>query len=145
MNPAFNSNHIDSLESSSTDCMTVSGAIAKTAFLTAVCGTTAAVTWNFAAALGTPVLFGALILGLITAMVTVFKPNAAPFTAPVYAIFEGIVLGLISAVYAKEQNGIVGQAILITFGILAAMLGLYQSRIIVVTDKLRGVIRLERK
>ena len=37
--------------------------------------------------------------GFIVAMITIFKPTAAPVTAPIYAALEGVFLGAISQIY----------------------------------------------
>ncbi|HXB28483.1 MAG TPA: Bax inhibitor-1/YccA family protein [Puia sp.] len=91
-----------------------------------------------------PYVFGAAILGFITAMVVIFKKEWAAYVTPVYALFEGVVLGGISATYnnvfAKTAPGIVTQAVLLTFGVVIAMYVLYRFRIIKVTDKLRSII-----
>jgi uncharacterized YccA/Bax inhibitor family protein len=91
-----------------------------------------------------PYVLGAAILGFITAMVVIFKKEWAAYVTPVYALFEGVVLGGISATYnnvfAKTAPGIVTQAVLLTFGVVIAMYVLYRFRIIKVTDKLRSII-----
>jgi uncharacterized YccA/Bax inhibitor family protein len=91
-----------------------------------------------------PYVLGAAILGFITAMVVIFKKEWAAYVTPVYALFEGVVLGGISATYnnvfAKSAPGIVTQAVLLTFGVVIAMYVLYRFRIIKVTDKLRSII-----
>jgi uncharacterized YccA/Bax inhibitor family protein len=91
-----------------------------------------------------PYAFGAAILGLITALVVIFKNPLAAYLTPVYALFEGVFLGGISAVYnnafAKTAPGIVTQAVLLTFGAVIAMYLLYRFRIIKVTEKFRSII-----
>jgi uncharacterized YccA/Bax inhibitor family protein len=83
------------------------------------------------------VVFGALGVALLT----IFKPNLARFTAPVYALLEGAFLGAISAAYNAAFDGIVLQAIGLTIGVFAVMLFLFATRIIAVTDKLRmGIV-----
>jgi uncharacterized YccA/Bax inhibitor family protein len=74
------------------------------------------------------------------ALVTVFKPMVARYTAPAYAVLEGLFLGAISHVYEAQWNGIVVQAVLGTAGVFAAMLFLYTQRIIRVTDRTRRMI-----
>lgn len=86
-------------------------------------------------------LIGGLIAGLILALITIFSKKNAMYTAPLYAIAEGFVLGGISAIMEASFSGIVLQAITLTFGVLLIMLYLYKSRIIKVTDKLRmGIV-----
>ena len=85
-------------------------------------------------------LFLALFGGLGVAMLTIFKPNLARFTAPIYALIEGALLGAISAAYNTAYDGIVIQAVGLTIGVFATMLFLYATRVIKVTDKLRSGI-----
>ena len=79
------------------------------------------------------VLFG----GLGVAVLTIFKPHLARFTAPVYALLEGALLGAISKIYDAQYDGIVVQAVGLTIGVFLVMLFLYATRIIKVTEKLR--------
>jgi uncharacterized YccA/Bax inhibitor family protein len=81
-----------------------------------------------------------LIAGLILALVTCFKMTWAPVTAPIYAICEGLALGGISWILNRAYPGVAFQAVLLTFGTLAALLSLYTMRVIRATDKFkRGV------
>ncbi len=84
---------------------------------------------------------GGAIGGFILAMITIFKKNWAPITAPLYALVEGFFLGSISAVYEHRFNGIVLQAVLLTFGTLFAMLFAYRSGMIKATENFKlGVV-----
>ena len=72
----------------------------KTFVLLGILAVTAAWAWNqFASG---EIAFGVVAIagigGFITAMITIFKPTAAPVTAPIYAAFEGVFLGAISQV-----------------------------------------------
>ena len=76
-------------------------------------------------------------------MITMFKPTVAPWTAPLYAALEGVLLGAISQVVEQRGtgDGIAVQAVTLTCGVLFIMLFLYATRIIRVTDKLRmGIV-----
>jgi uncharacterized YccA/Bax inhibitor family protein len=74
---------------------------------------------------------GALVFGLVTS----FKPKLARITAPLYALLMGAGIGAISAVYNFYYSGIVTQALFATLGIFVAMLFLYITRIIKVTNR----------
>ena len=91
-----------------------------------------------------PYTMGAAFLGFITAMIVIFKTQWAAYLTPVYALFEGVFLGGISAIYnnafAKSASGIVTQAVLLTFGAVIAMYVLYRFRIIKVTEQFRSII-----
>jgi uncharacterized YccA/Bax inhibitor family protein len=133
--------------------MTMNGTIARTGFLLALAVLTGGWTWhrfadaaaggNVAAALAavTPFMWGGLIVGLVVALITTFASRWAGITAPLYALAEGFALGGISAVLELRYPGIVFQAVMLTAGVLAAMLLLYRSGLIKVTDKFRmGVV-----
>lgn len=86
-------------------------------------------------------IFPVALVAFGVAMVTCFKPHAARFTAPVYALLQGAFLGAISGVYDTAYDGIVLQAVSLTIGVFAMMLFLFATRIIKVTDKLRmGIV-----
>jgi len=86
-------------------------------------------------------LLPVMLVGLGIAILTIFKPKLARFTAPVYALVEGLVLGALSHLYNLQFDGIVVQAVGLTLGVFALMLGLYATRVIKVTDKLRmGIV-----
>jgi uncharacterized YccA/Bax inhibitor family protein len=89
----------------------------------------------------TILMWGGAIGGLVLFFVTMFKPSIANITAPIYAAFEGLFVGAISAVYAAMYSGIILQAVSVTICILLMMLMIYRSNIIPVTNKLRtGII-----
>ena len=46
-----------------------------------------------------PWMIGGLVGGLVFALITIFKANWAPKTAPLYAVLEGLFLGGISATF----------------------------------------------
>jgi uncharacterized YccA/Bax inhibitor family protein len=85
-------------------------------------------------------LIVAMFVGLGLGLLTAFRPKLARFTAPLYALAYGTVLGAISAVYNNSYNGIVVQAILATLGVFLAMFFLYATRIIKVTPKYVGIV-----
>jgi uncharacterized YccA/Bax inhibitor family protein len=120
--------------------MTLQGVINKTGILLLLCMASAAFSWMNPELRGPFVIVG-LFGGFISCMVGIFKPTTTPFTAPLYAVLEGLVLGAISQMIQRAYPGIALNAILLTFGVLALMLALYASRTIRVTDQLvKGVI-----
>jgi uncharacterized YccA/Bax inhibitor family protein len=121
--------------------MTITGTVGKTCLLLAILTATAGWTWTQAAnhTLSPMLLIGSLIGGFIVAMITIFKPTASPFTAPLYAALEGVFLGAVSNMIDRAYGhgqGIALQAVALTGGTLAVMLFLYATRIIVVTQRL---------
>lgn len=123
--------------------MSVTGTVQKSALMLLLALLPAAFIWNHFFTVGeiTPTIMAALIggsiVGFVVAIVTVFAKKYAMYTAPIYAIAEGFVLGALSAIMELSFPGIVLQAVGLTFGVLLLMLFLYQSRIIKVTDKFR--------
>lgn len=75
--------------------------------------------------------------GFVVALVTIFKKEWAPVTAPIYSVLEGLFLGAISMAYATMYDGIIFNAVALTLGIFAAMLITYRSGLIKVTQKFR--------
>lgn len=127
--------------------MTVQGTMSKTFLLLAILSGAALWSWNAMSggSLAPGILFGSAILGFVLALVTIFKPTVAPWTAPVYAAMEGVFLGGLSQVvemrFHKVYPGIALQAVALTVGTLLIMLFLYGSGTIRVTERLKsGVI-----
>jgi len=86
-------------------------------------------------------MMGGVFGGFIVALVTIFKPNWAPLTAPVYALLEGLALGGISAVFERTYPGVAIQAVGLTFGTLFVMLLAYKTGMIRATQGFKlGVI-----
>ena len=126
--------------------MTVGGTVNKTAMLLALTMITAVYTWGRFNETHDPASVQGLMIiglvgGLIVAMITVFKTQAAPYTAPVYALLEGLFLGGISAMFEARMPGVVIQAVGLTFGTLFCMLAAYRSGLIKATENFKlGVV-----
>jgi uncharacterized YccA/Bax inhibitor family protein len=128
------------------DRMSLNGTVNKTGILLVCALATAAWTWHLFLqsrdmADVAPFMIGGLIGGFILAMVTVFKKEWSPVTAPIYALLEGLALGGISAAFDLRYPGIAIQAVGLTFGTLFVLLIAYRSGLIPVTQKLRmGIV-----
>ena len=83
---------------------------------------------------------GSIIGAFIVALVTIFNPKISPITAPLYAVLEGVGLGVLSMVMELKYPGIVSTAVLSTFAVVMAMLILWKTRLIVPTARFRAVI-----
>jgi len=79
-------------------------------------------------------------VGFGLAMVCIFKPKASPFLAPLYAVAEGVFLGVISKAFESQWDGIVFQAILATIAVFFATLALYVFGVVKVTRKFQMVV-----
>ena len=108
--------------------MTLQGTVNKTGLSLLILLAAAAFVWNSSVPM--PFMFVGLIGGLITALVTVFKPTASPITTPLYAAFEGLLLGGLSMVFEQRYPGIVINAVALTFGTLAVLLAVYSTGLI---------------
>ncbi len=128
------------------EAMTIQGTVNKTGILLFLTFIAAAWVWDkfFTAenpAVVMPYLWGGVLGGFVVALVTVFKKTWAPFTAPVYALLEGLFLGALSAFLEARYPGIVIQAVGLTFGTLLALLMAYKSRLIRPTENFKlGVV-----
>jgi len=145
-NPALGNNTFAGLDYSRNDSsvMTIQGTVNKSFLLVALVVVGASYTWKQMVD-GNPAMMTYLIAGaiggFITAIITVFKKTWSPYTAPLYAILEGLFLGGISAMFNARYPGIVIQAVALTFGTLFALLFAYKSGLIKVTENFRlGVI-----
>jgi uncharacterized YccA/Bax inhibitor family protein len=119
--------------------MTVGSVIGATVVLLALVVAGAVWGWANAALVQRWYWLGFFILiGL--AILTVTRPALAVFTGVLYALGQGAVVGSISKVYESFYDGIVFQAILATVAVFVAMLFLYATRIIRVTERVRSVI-----
>ncbi|MFW6091341.1 MAG: Bax inhibitor-1/YccA family membrane protein [Actinomycetota bacterium] len=83
-----------------------------------------------------------LIVGLVLALVNIFKREPSPALILAYAGFEGLFLGGISVILESyTPSSIVPQAVLGTMGVFAVSLWLFKSGRIRVTSKFRrGVL-----
>jgi uncharacterized YccA/Bax inhibitor family protein len=125
----------------SEDVMTAQGTANKAILLLLLVMLTASWVWGMNPQAVTPWVAVGGIAGFIVALVTVFKMTWAPITAPIYALLEGLVIGGVSALAEAQFPGIVLQAVGLTFGTCLALLLVYKSGLIRVTDNFKmGVV-----
>jgi uncharacterized YccA/Bax inhibitor family protein len=124
--------------------MTLKGTIDKSFLLLIVLLVAALWPWSQMAAGDAQAVSGLTLLGafggFIVAMIASFKPTTARYLAIPYAALEGLFLGGISAVLEQKYHGIAIQAVGLTFGVLAALLIAYRTRLIRVTDQFRAMV-----
>ncbi|MEN8662156.1 MAG: Bax inhibitor-1/YccA family membrane protein [Lentimonas sp.] len=128
------------------NAMTLNGTVNKTALLLFGVIAMAALSWrrtmmaeDFSTLI--PYILVGAIGGMVVGLVTIFKKEWAPVTAPLYAVLEGLFLGVISAMFEQMFPGIVFQAVLLTFGTLAALLMAYKSGLIRATENFKlGIV-----
>jgi uncharacterized YccA/Bax inhibitor family protein len=123
--------------------LSVAGTVNAAAMLLVLMLASATLTWfsmgDVVSALP-PLFWPALLLGLAAALLGFFRPRAARFASPVYAIAQGVVVGSVSRVYDAAYGGIVLQAVGSTAAVFVVMLLLYRSKVIKVTGTFRRVV-----
>jgi uncharacterized YccA/Bax inhibitor family protein len=85
-------------------------------------------------------VIGGAIMGLILVVIATFKPQYSGVLAPGYAIFEGLFIGGVSAIFEAKYPGIVTQAVGATFVTFAVCLGLYRYKIVQVTERFKSIV-----
>lgn len=128
---------------SESNSMTVRGTINKTAILLLLVLLPAAWIWKQFTA-GSSVqgwMMAGLVGGFVLSLVTVFKKDWAPMTAPLYAVAQGLFLGGISAFFEQSYQGIVLQAVSLSVATFLVMLAIYQAGWIRPTERFKlGVV-----
>ncbi len=148
-NPVLNERVFSRESTWSQEVMTINGTVNKTGLMLLLVIAGALFTWNkfFTAftidnpqagmAAVAPWLMIGGIGGLIVALITSFRPQSSAITAPIYAVLEGVLLGGLSAVFESMYAGIVMRAVALTMGVFVAMLVLYRSQVVPITNKFR--------
>tara|TARA_B100001250_G_scaffold161730_1_gene138930 strand:+ start:2455 stop:3186 length:732 start_codon:yes stop_codon:yes gene_type:complete len=134
-NPALSKKTFENLSVPSTNVMTLDGTVNKTAISMVILLFFAYYTYSNA--IMSYIIVG-FIGGFILALITIFKKEWSPTTVPLYAALEGLALGGISKMYANAfEPGLIPQAIMLTLGILFALLFAYKSKIIQATENFK--------
>ena len=114
--------------------MTLQGTVNKVGISLLLVMLSASYTWNqyfeYGPAAISTFMIGGSIVGLIFALITIFKRTWAPVTAPIYALAKGFALGGISAMYEAQFGGITMQAVTLTFATMFGLLFAYKTGII---------------
>src|SRR3984893_17214098 len=142
-NPVLTDSTFDVIQRGSLRPMTLSGVINRSILLLLLVAGTSAGVWSYSSShpsvIYPMVMIGALG-GFVVAMVTSFKKEWSPVTSPVYAVLEGLFIGGISLVMEQRFPGLVLQAVMLTFGVMFALLAAYQSRIIRPSQTFKSVV-----
>lgn len=124
--------------------MTLAGTARKALVLVLLVAGSAGYTWRWLAAnpdaAPRPILLVGALGGLGLALLTMFRPRLAPVTAPLYAVVEGLALGVVSAIMNARYAGLPVQAVGLTLGVALAMLGLYSVGAVRATERTRRVV-----
>lgn len=87
-----------------------------------------------------PLAITGAIVGFILVMIAVFKPTYSPYLAPAYALFEGLFIGGISAIFEAMVPGVVIQAVGATFVTFVVCFLLYRFKIVKVTEQFKSIV-----
>lgn len=139
-NPTLGENTFTAVAAHSGAVMTLQGTVNKTIIFLGILCTAAMWTWNkFWADPGAamPFIVGGAIAGLVLALITCWKKHWAPVTGSLYALAEGLFVGALSAMYEMQFHGIVLQAVLLTVGVLLALLAAYSLRLIKASENFK--------
>ena len=142
-NPAFR-NAVFTNAVAGEGSMTLGGTIAKSFVLLLLTLATTLYTWNRASA-GAVGDVGALFYlgilgGLGVGVITIMRPSLAPATAPVYAVLEGLALGVLCSLYNARYKGILQEAVALTLIVFLAVLVLYGMRVLRAEGRFRATI-----
>jgi len=132
----FRSSHV---AAGSSEVMTLDGTVNKSIF--GVLLTIAAGYFSFTNLAFAQYYFAFILLGLVLALIIIFKQTLAPVLTPAYAIVEGLALGGLSSLIDSMYPGIAFQAVSLTFATLFCLLFAYKSGLLKATPAFkRGVI-----
>ncbi|TYA53066.1 Bax inhibitor-1/YccA family protein [Formosa maritima] len=140
-NPAFN-NYFWESDKSTSEKLSVRGIILKSLFSILIIASITVYVWQLYSK-GTNIKWfvtGGMVSAIVISIVISVRKEWAKYLVPLYAIAKGFFLGGISSYAHAKFPNLPFQAIGVTIITFFVMLMLYQTRIIVVTKKLRSVI-----
>ena len=107
--------------------------LGKVALLTLIAICAGAVSFVFPVSLGLALVCVFVAFGV--ALWTCFRPHVARTTARIYAIVEGVALGVISRLYNADSHGIVPLAIVLTGALFIGVLIAYRTGLVRVSNR----------
>jgi len=124
--------------------MTMDDVVVRTVMLLALTGVAGAFSWVVlpasAPAVMAAALIGSMIAGLVLGLVIAFARITNPFVISLYAIVEGVLLGVVSRFFEERYSGIVVQAVIGTFGVFAIMAVLYKMKVLRATPRFTRMV-----
>ena len=141
----LNLNNMDIFKTNNKEFMTVNGTINKSLILILITLASAIFSFYYIHSPLFIVLTGAIgavimVILFVWVYVNYNNPKIIKYLSPIYAIVEGLSIGAISQIFESSYEGIVSQALFMTFGIFLIMFLIYKYRIIEVTSKFKVVI-----
>ncbi len=117
--------------------MSLDDVVTRTIALIALTGVAGAVSW-MTLRTGPVVVFaliGSMLAGLVLGLVISFARITNPVVISLYAVLQGVLLGVVSREFERFYPGIVIQAVVGTFGVFAGMAVLYKFKVLRATPK----------
>jgi uncharacterized YccA/Bax inhibitor family protein len=118
--------------------MTLDDVVVRTVMLLVLTGIAGALAWVLipdTGSVSTLAMFGSMLAGLALGLVIAFKRITNPALIAVYALVQGVLLGVVSRWFEARYPGIVIQAVLGTFSIFFVMAALYKLRVLRATPR----------
>jgi len=128
--------------------MTVAGAVNKSIILTTIAAIIAIAFYAYSISLmhqgiANPAPLGAIVgavAGLVVVLIMTFKPKTSATLYVPYAVFEGLFLGGVSAMYETRYPGVPASALLATFVTTISLFALYRAGVIRATEKFKSIV-----
>jgi len=118
--------------------MSLDAVVIRTIYLVGLVVATAALSWTFlrdTSGLVGFAMIGASIAGLVLVFVISFRRITNPIVISLYAILQGVLLGVVSRLFEQAYPGIVAQAVAGTLAVFVGMALLYKFRVIRATPR----------
>ena len=116
--------------------MTIGGTVNKTFLSLLILVGSAYYSWSNIG-IANVLLLPSLFISLIVAIITIRNKHWSPTTVPIYAVLQGIFLGVISNMFNSMYEGIVITAVSYTLCILFALLSIYRLGLIKATENFK--------
>ncbi|MEV4757450.1 Bax inhibitor-1/YccA family protein [Micromonospora sp. NPDC049559] len=124
------------------EAVTVDDVVLRTVGLLILTAAVAALAWVLVPAGGAvgAALLGTTLAGLVLGLVISIKRITNPLVISLYAIVQGVLLGVASRGFEALYPGIVVQAVVGTFGVFTGMALLYRARVIRATPRFARLV-----
>jgi uncharacterized YccA/Bax inhibitor family protein len=146
-NPILKENTFEEFQDAANEdnVMTLQGTINKTGFLLLTVMIPALFVWDqfnvskdFSSI--APYFIVGILGGFITGLILSFNKQLAAYLSVIYAALEGLALGGLSVIMDYRYPGIVIEALVLTFGILACLLVIYKLEIIKPSENFKLIV-----
>lgn len=136
----------DAVAPASGEVMTLAGTIGKTFLLLGIMMAAMLFAWAGMPGIGLSqrVVYSTFIMGFVVGVglliYTTRNSSAARMTGPIYAVVQGLVLGVLTLIMNAKYAGLPAQAAAVTVGVLGAMLLAYRVGVISATERFRTIV-----